>query len=182
MEIKEDDTFDKNDIIEIKNEENKNQNEDNLNDKINKTQELKEFNVLPHFRENIIHTGKNCKEEINEYSYYCFTCKHSVCGECGIYNHQDHLLIQRQNCLTYDKTFFNEISKHIEDSISIQDKKNEIIQNINVSINSLKEKLDDMKEKKIEEVNKVFDSIVSSLLDLKKNYLSVKEAIENYYD
>ena len=182
MEIKEDDTFDKNDIIEIKNEENKNQNEDNLNDKINKTQELKEFNVLPHFRENIIHTEKNCKEEINEYSYYCFTCKHSVCGECGIYNHQDHLLIQRQNCLTYDKTFFNEISKHIEDSISIQDKKNEIIQNINVSINSLKEKLDDMKEKKIEEVNKVFDSIVSSLLDLKKNYLSVKEAIENYYD
>jgi hypothetical protein len=158
-----------------------NKKEENSQDKINKPQELKEFNVLPHFKENIIHTDKNCKEAINEYSYYCFTCKHSVCGECGIYNHKDHLLIQRENCLTYDKTFFNEISKVIDDSISVQEKKNEIIQHISSSIESLKKQLDEIKDKKVEEINKIFESISSSLIDLKKNYLSVKESIENYY-
>ena len=78
-------------------------------DKINKPKELKEFDALTHIKKNIINSDKNCKEEINEYSYYCFTCKHSVCGECGIYEHKDHLLIQRENCLNYDNTFFNEI-------------------------------------------------------------------------
>ena len=110
--------------------------QENLKDK---TQELKKFNVLPHFKENIVHTEKNCKEQINEYSYYCFTCKHSVCNECGIYEHQDHLLIQREKCLNYDKTFFNEISKIIDDSISIQDIKNNIIQKITIYIDSIKE-------------------------------------------
>ena len=147
-----------------------------------KTQELKEFNVLPHFKENIVHTEKNCKEQINEYSYYCFTCKHSVCNECGIYEHQDHLLIQREKCLNYDKTFFNEISKIIDDSISIQDMKNNIIQKITLSIDSLKERLDKIKGNKIEEINKMFSKINSSLVDLKKNFLSAKEAIENYYE
>ena len=158
--------------------------QENLKDKKekDKTQELKEFNVLPHFKENIVHTEKNCKEQINEYSYYCFTCKHSVCNECGIYEHQDHLLIQREKCLNYDKTFFNEISKIIDDSISIQDIKNNIIQKITLSIDSLKERLDKIKGIKIEEINKMFSKIVSSLVDLKKNFLSAKEAIENYYE
>ena len=115
-----------------------NKKEENSQDKINKPLELKEFNVLPHFKENIIHTEKNCKEPINEYSYYCFTCKHSVCGECGIYNHKDHLLIQRQNCLTYDKTFFNEISKVIDESISVQEKKMKLFNIFLLLLNHLK--------------------------------------------
>ena len=48
-------------------------------------------------------------------AFYCFTCKHSVCNECGVYDHKEHLLIQRDNCLNYDNTFFNEISKVIDE-------------------------------------------------------------------
>ena len=150
-------------------------------DKINKPIELKEFDALPHFKSNIINSDKNCKEEINEYSYYCFTCKHSVCGECGIYEHRDHLLIQRENCLNYDNTFFNEISKVIDDAISIQNKKDKIILIISDCIKSLKNKLDEIKNKKIEEVNKLFIDISNNLIELKKNYLNAKSAIEKYY-
>ncbi len=151
-------------------------------DKINKPKELKEFDALPHFKTNIINSDKNCKEEINEYSYYCFTCKHSVCGECGIYEHKDHLLIQRENCLNYDNTFFNEISKVIEDALLVNEKKNEIISIINESIKNLKNKLDEIKNKKIEEVNKLFSDINKNLIELKKNYLNVKSSIEKYYE
>ena len=151
-------------------------------DKINKPKELKEFDALPHFKTNIINSDKNCKEEINEYSYYCFTCKHSVCGECGIYEHKDHLLIQRENCLNYDNTFFNEISKVIEDALFVNEKKNEIISIISESIKNLKNKLDEIKNKKIEEVNKLFTDINKNLIELKKNYLNVKSSIEKYYE
>ena len=150
-------------------------------EKINKPIELKEFDALPHFKSNIINSDKNCKEEINEYSYYCFTCKHSVCGECGIYEHRDHLLIQRENCLNYDNTFFNEISKVIDDAISIQNKKDKIILIISDSIKFLKNKLDEIQNKKIEEVNKLFLDISNNLIELKKNYLNAKQAIEKYY-
>ena len=150
-------------------------------EKINKPIELKEFDALPHFKSNIINSDKNCKEEINEYSYYCFTCKHSVCGECGIYEHRDHLLIQRENCLNYDNTFFNEISKVIDDAISIQNKKEKIILIISDSIKNLKNKLDEIQNKKIEEVNKFFSDISNNLIELKKNYLNAKLAIEKYY-
>ena len=96
--------------------------------KINKPEELKDFNAYPHFTFNISNYEKNCSDPITEYSYYCFTCKHSVCSECGVFEHKDHLLIQRDNCLKYDNTFFNEIQKVIEDSLEIKDKKDVIKQ------------------------------------------------------
>ena len=102
---------------------NQNQEKEITKDKINKPKELIEFNASPHFKENIIHSEKNCKDLINENSYYCLTCKHSVCSICGINEHKNHLLIQRKNCLNYDTSFFNEISKLIEDSFLIEKKK-----------------------------------------------------------
>ena len=68
-------------------------------EKTPKPEELKNFDAVSHFKENIIHFYKNCSEPIKDYSYYCFTCKHSVCNECGVFDHKEHLLIQRDNCL-----------------------------------------------------------------------------------
>ena len=78
-----------------------------ISPEINKPKELIEFNATFHFKENIINSDKNCKEQINENSYYCFSCKHSICSNCGINEHKNHLLIQRKNCLNYDTSFFN---------------------------------------------------------------------------
>ena len=100
-----------------------NSNEEISKEKINKPKELIEFNATFHFKENIINSDKNCKEQINENSYYCFSCKHSICSNCGINEHKNHLLIQRKNCLNYDTSFFNEISKLIDDSFLIEKKK-----------------------------------------------------------
>ena len=87
--------------------------------KINKPKELKDFEAYSHFKSNIINYKKNCGDPITEFSYYCFTCKHSVCSECGVFEHKDHLLIQRDNCLKYDTTFFTEISKVIDDALRV---------------------------------------------------------------
>ena len=170
-----------------KEEKNKPKNEEeNLEDeypkdKINKPNELKNFDAMTHFKQNIIHFYKNCSEPIKDYSYYCFTCKHSVCNECGLLDHKEHLLIQRDNCLNYDNSFFNEISKVIEKGINIDSKKSQIKKDISKSITQLKEQLDLIEKEKLKEVDKIFKEIKANYVSLKDNYLKTKECIENYY-
>ena len=156
-------------------------NEEPIFNKINKPKELKELDALSHFKYNIIHADKNCTDTITDTSYYCFTCKTSVCNKCGVNNHKDHILIQRNNCLDYDKSFFNEISKVIEDSLLIEEKKSGIKNAISNSINELKNTLDTLKNNKFKEIDTIFNKLKNNLLSLKNNYLKTKKVIEDYY-
>ena len=149
-----------------------------IKEKIN---ELKYFDAISHFKENINHFDKNCKDPIKETSYYCFTCKHSVCNECGVYDHKEHLLIQRDNCLNYDNSFFNDISKVIEDGLNLDSKKSQIKIDISKSIAQLKEQLDIIEKEKLKEIDIFFNDIKDNYINLKKNFLVTKETIENYY-
>ena len=142
--------------------------------KPSKPEELRNFDAVSHFKENIIHFYKNCDEPIKDYSYYCFTCKHSVCNECGLYEHKEHLLIQRDNCLNYDNSFFNDISKVIS-------KKSQIKIDISKSIAQLKEELDIIEKEKLKEIDSIFKEVKANYVSLKENYLKTKEYIENYY-
>ena len=162
------------------NENNENDNSDNIVLK-EKIDELKYFDAVSHFKENIIHFSKNCSEPIKDYSYYCFTCKHSVCNECGLYEHKEHLLIQRDNCLNYDNSFFNDISKVIEDGLNLDSKKSQIKKDISKSISQLKEQLDIIEKDKLKEIDSIFKEIKANYESLKENYLKTNECIENYY-
>ena len=163
---------------DIKNASEKN-NKGYLNEKID---ELKYFDALSHFKHNIIYFDNNCSEPIKNDSYYCFTCKHSVCNECGAFDHKEHLLIQRNNCLDYDKSFFNDISKFIENGINLDTKKVQIKKDISKSIKQLKEKLDILEKDKLKEIDSFFEEIKESYINLKKNFLNIKQTIENYYN
>ena len=147
-----------------------------------KIDELKYFDAISHFKENIIHFNKNCTDPIKDNSYYCFTCKHSICDECGSFAHKEHLLIQRKNCLNYDKTFFNDVSKMIEENTNIDKRKIQIKEEISKSIAQLKEQLDVIEKEKLKEIDKFFEEIKENYIILKNNLLSTKECIENYYN
>jgi len=151
-------------------------------EKTPKPEELKNFDAVSHFKENIIHFYKNCSEPIKDYSYYCFTCKHSVCNECGVFDHKEHLLIQRDNCLNYDNSFFNDISKVIEDGLNLDSKKSQVKKDISKAINQLKEQLDIIEKEKLKEIDQFFNDIIENYINLKKNFLNTKECIENYYN
>ena len=150
-------------------------------EKTPKPEELKNFDAVSHFKENIIHFYKNCSEPIKDYSYYCFTCKHSVCNECGVLDHKEHLLIQRDNCLNYDNSFFNDISKSIEDGLNLDSKKSQIKKDISKAISQLKEELDIIEKEKLKEIDSIFKELKANYVSLKENYLKTKECIENYY-
>ena len=159
----------------------KNKVDEYLKAPINKPNELKNFDAIAHFKENITRFDKNCTEPIKDLSYYCFSCKHSVCNECGVYDHKEHLLIQRDNCLNYDKSFFNEIANVIEDGIKNDSLKEKIKHSIIESINTLKLQLDNLQKSKIDEIDEIFLKIKENFIKLKENYKKTKENIENYY-
>jgi hypothetical protein len=162
-------------------EKHSNKKEEIIKDRINKPNDLKNFDAMTHLRQNIIRFDKNCSEPIKDFSYYCFSCKHSVCNECGVYDHKEHLLIQRDNCLNYDNSFFNEISKVIEKGINIDIEKKQIKENITKSIKLVKEQLDILEKEKLKEIDSIFIEIKNNYINLKENYLKTKEIIENYY-
>ena len=148
---------------------------------INKPKELRELDTLTHLKHNIIYYEKNCSDPITEYSYYCFTCKKSICYKCGLGEHKDHILIQRNNCLNYDHTFFNEISKVIENSLLTENNKSDIKNKISNSINEIKNSLDNLKNHKFKIIDGIFNKLKNNILELQNNYLKTKKTIEDYY-
>ena len=150
--------------------------------KFKKPKELLEFDAVSHFKENIANTDKNCLGPITEKSYYCISCKHS---ECPLYkenkNQKEHLLIRRAKCFLYDKKFFDNVEKKINESFTYNKMKDSMKECVNNSINSLKEELDKIKEKKMQEIDKYFEETDKYLLDLKNKCLNAKQSVEDYY-
>ena len=149
--------------------------------KITKQPELENFDTSSHLMHNIISFDQNCKDKISEQSYYCITCMQSVCTSCGAYEHKDHILIQRDNCLFYDPNFFVEISKIIEISQSIKSRKQSIKDSIEKYIEFFKNYLDEVKNSKFKEIDDFFENSENNMKNLKKNFVETKRSIENYY-
>ena len=149
---------------------------------LNKPKELIEFDALSHFKENIAHTDKNFLGSITENSYYCIACQHS---ECPLYkknmNQKDHLLIKKIKYLFYNNNFFDEIDTTIKEALTYNKLKDSIKSCVTSSINSLKDELDKLKEKKFQEIDVFFEETDKYLSDLKNKYINVRQSIEDYY-
>jgi len=149
---------------------------------LNKPKVLIEFDALSHFKENIANTDRNNLGPITENSYYCITCKHSECPkQLKDPNQKEHLLIKRKKCLFYDTKFFDDIDKTIKEALTYSQIKDNIKLCVTNSINSLKDELEKLKERKFQEIETFFDETDKYLLELKNRYLNVRQSIEDYY-
>ena len=166
---------------EENNNKNINDNKCQIYKKITKPPELENFDTSFHLQHNILNYDVNCKDIITNQSYYCISCKQSVCISCGAYEHKDHILIQRDNCLFYDPNFFIEISKIIDNSLTIESRKQSIKDSIENSISNIKNHLDQLKVIKLNEIDEFFDKTNNNMKKLKKNFMDAKSCIENYY-
>ena len=129
--------------------------QNNKNQKINIEEESSD--IYPHLKNNILNSNKNCKHIISDESYYCLNCKIRVCPECNLKQHQEHELIKEKDYLFYNPNFFSEIEKVINDSYKIEENRNDYINTVENCFNSIQKKLDEIKEKKINEINELFN-------------------------
>ena len=178
-EIPEENIIDGNNITNQNNDENK---EYIISKKIIKPLDLQNFDISSHLHKNITLYDRNCRDSITNQSYYCITCKQSICMSCGAYEHKDHVLLQRDNCLFYDPNFFKEISNIINISLTLYNKKQSMKDSINKNISYIINHLHDLKNKKYQEIDNFFDKIHKNMNNLKKKFDEMKSKIETYYN
>ena len=142
----------KEDKKEVTSESNNTNNNKNINkellkksEKLNKSIELLDFDVVSHFNENLSRPDLNDLNNITPNSYYCINCKHS---ECPFYEEKKHIFISRPKCLLYDTHFFDQMKSYVNDGLNFCELKNELKNNINNFMEKIKESLDKLRDNK----------------------------------
>ena len=145
---------------------------------LNKPIELIDFDFLSHLKENISRPDKNNLNKITQNSYYCINCKHS---DCPFYEENNHLFMKRIKYALYDNHFFDNLEQNINEALEFNKYKSNIKNNINDYLEKIKEELDKLKETKFNEIDIFFEENEKNLLKMKKEYLTVRKNIEEYY-
>ena len=148
----------------------------------NRAKELLEFDCQTHLKENISHTDKNSIYPLNDKSYYCINCMHST---CPLYekdkNQKAHLLIKKENYLFFNKNHFSAIESCLSEALNYNKLKDGLKDCLTNSIESLKDELEKLKNRKMKEIDDFFEQTDGYLQNLNKKFINLKEDIENFY-
>ena len=170
--------------LEGKNQEEQNnqiQDQENKNSTQNLKEELKCIDIYQHLRKNILDQKLNCKETLSEEIYYCITCKQSTCEKCSLEKHKNHKIFPKLCFYEYTKDIFVEVENLLRDSYKINDNKDSYILLIETQAKELHNKIEEVKNKKIKEINETFKKATQSLRELEDNVKEVKFKMESFY-
>ena len=159
---------------------------ENANDKLN--DEPYEFDLYKHVKENLRNKDKLCKDKLTKESYYCLDCKLSTCKKCFNFNvHKGHNLIPKYlyfNCNdSIINNCFNCIDSKIEDGnfvLNNQKLKEELKNTVKNGIDNIIEKLNNIKMKKLNEIEKLFEGTDGCVEYFKENENKIKTEIKNF--
>lgn len=136
--------------------------------------------------ENYLKNSKNKVDNINNFGYYCLNCQVSFCNDFNFVSHEDHVYIKKA-LYEMEPEVINNVFRKLQvelesnEMLNPQEKKNQMIHNLNDQVNAIQIKLEDYKEKKIEEINHLFDSITSIRENLCSNIYETKFSIQNFF-
>ena len=148
------------------------------------------FNLYKHIKENLRNKDKLCKDALTKDSLYCIDCKLSTCKKCLLFhNHDGHTLIPKYLYYEPDQKVFNDTFNGIDSLllenpvyINNQQLKEELKNTVNDSINKITKRLNDVKNKKFKELDKLFESTDGCIDALKEKKDKIKEDIKKYLD
>ena len=154
---------------------------ENQNNNLNFAENLKSIDVYQHLRRNILDPKINCKETLSEEIYYCITCKQSTCEQCSLAKHQNHKIYPKLYFYSYNDNFFDEVQSMLKESYKINDSKDSYILLIETQANELHNKIEDIKESKIKEINANFRKVIKCIKELENNTNEIKKQMETFY-
>ena len=154
---------------------------ENQNNNLNFTENLKSIDVYQHLRRNILDPKINCKETLSEEIYYCITCKQSTCEQCSLAKHKNHKIYPKLYFYSYNDNFFDEVQSILKESYKINDSKDSYILLIETQANELHHKIEDIKESKIKEINANFRKVIKCIKELENNTNEIKKQMETFY-
>ena len=139
--------------------------------------------IYSHLKHNSLNFDNNCHDKLSQDTYYCIECKQSVCIECGIQLHKDkqHKLIPKEKVLFYDDTFLSSVDNSIQNALTFQQTKTKCILDIENKINTLHGRIEQIKQEKLSEINKVYSQCEQSINELQVNFQETKNKLKEYY-
>ena len=143
--------------------------------------ELKSINIYQHLRRNILDPKINCKETLSNEIYYCITCKQSTCEKCSLNKHKNHTILPKTVLYEFTPNFFEEVQNVLKDSYKINDNKESYILLIENHANELHNKIEEIKNKKINEINDTFNNATQCIKDLENNVNEMKKSMVQFY-
>ena len=143
--------------------------------------ELKNINIYQHLRRNILDPKINCKETLSDEIYYCITCKQSTCQKCSLIKHQNHQIIPKTILYEFTPNFFDEVQNILKESYTINDSKDSYIFLIENQAKELHNKIEEIKDKKIKEINDTFKKAKKCIKELEDNVNEIKNSMEKFY-
>ena len=149
-----------------------------------------DFNLHKHLKENLKFKDKQCKDGLTKESLYCLDCKIALCPKCQTYStHDKHYLILKypyyicndslinENFIELDKIFESNL-----DFLDVHKVKDELKKLVNDSCKVLFDKLTQLKESKLKEIESMFAETEKCYETLKQNVNKMKEEIKKFLE
>ena len=148
------------------------------------------FNLYKHLKENLRNKDKLCKDKLTKESFYCLDCKLSTCKRCLNFNiHKGHNLIPKYLYINCDENIFNNCFESIDSIFENKDKnfflnnqklKEEMKNLIKENIDNIIKRLTELKNKKLKEIDKLFESTDGCVDFFKDKEKDIKNDIKNF--
>ena len=149
-----------------------------------------DFNLHKHLKENLKFKDKQCKNGLTKDSLYCLDCKLSTCPKCPNFSsHNGHsLLLKYPYYICNDNTInenFENLNKIFElnlDFLDVNKVKEELKKLVIDNCNILFDKITEVKNAKLKEIDSMFEETDSCYETLKQNINKMKEEIKIFLE
>ena len=159
----------------------------NQNEALHIPKETLKLDIFQHMKSGLNNKDKNCIcENTLDNLYYCIPCKMSCCEKCSLPDHKSHLLIPKEK-YTLKQNQINNSFSSIESFLSqnelfksIQQRKQELIIEIENTCKKMESLVNEWKDKKILEVSDLFDEIVFNVQNINKKISESKKNLNDF--
>ena len=149
-----------------------------------------DFNLHKHLKENLKFKEKQCKNGLSKDSLYCLDCKLSTCPKCPNFSsHNGHsLLLKYPYYICNDDTInenFENLNKIFElnlDFLDVNKVKEELKKLVIDNCNILFDKITEVKNTKLKEIDSMFEETDNCYETLKQNINKMKEEIKIFLE
>jgi len=149
------------------------------------------FNLYKNIKENLSNRERLCQDKLTKDSLYCLDCKISTCNKCPLFHvHNGHNLVPKYLYYDSDSQVFIDTFNEIEnllytenpDYLDNQILKEELKKEVTDNINHLTKRLNEIKNKKLKELDKLFEETDDCMKTLKEREAKIKQEIKDYLE
>ncbi len=149
-----------------------------------------DFNLHKHLKENLKFKNKLCKDGLTKNTFYCFDCKLSTCPKCPTFStHNGHNLIQKfpyyicsEDLINENFVDLNKIFELNPDFLDVNKVKEELKKLVNDQCKVLFDKLTELKNDKLKEIDAMFEETENCYETLKQNVDKMKKDIKAFLE